>query len=53
MLGHKPGRNNGQKFSGIRALTAVKIWSTDEKNEVPFENMVFNGKQFEDSDEKK
>ena len=44
-----PGRNNGRNFSGIRALTAVKISHRNRYSE----NMGFDGKQFEDFKQKK
>ena len=52
-LAHNMVTDTGRAITCRRNFKALSLQTKGIKNEVPFENMGFNGRQFEDSDEKK
>ena len=50
---HNMVTDTGRAISCRSKFKASLLQAKGTKNEVPFENMGFNGKQFEDSEEKK
>ena len=53
LVGHDMVIDTGKATKCRCKFKAPSLQTKSTKNEVPFENMGLNGKQFEDSDEKK